>query len=47
MLSESIKERQQRIEEFQEKIDKVLNAVFITDGRVKYSSRPDTRLRAS
>lgn len=30
MLSEGIKGRQQRIEEFQEKIDKVMNDIFIT-----------------
>lgn len=30
MLSEGIKERQQRIEEFQEKIDKVMSGVFVT-----------------
>ena len=30
MLSEGIKERQQRIKEFQRKIDKVMSDIFIT-----------------
>lgn len=47
MLNEAIKKWQQRIEEFQEKIDKVMNNIFITKWHVKRSSRPDAKFRAS
>lgn len=47
MLSEGVKERQQRIEEFQGKIDKVIDDIFTTKWHEEYSSRTNTRFRAS
>lgn len=47
MLSEGIKERRQRMEAFQKKIDKVTNDVFFTKWHIEYSSRQYTRFRAS
>lgn len=46
MLSEGIRKRQQRIEGFQEKIDKVMNDIFITRSHAGCSSRqiPDVGL---
>lgn len=45
MLSEGIEERQKRIEEFQEKIDKVMNDVFVIKWHAGYSSRSNTIFR--
>lgn len=44
MLNEGINKQQQKIEELQDKIDKVINITLVIKWHIEYSSRPELGL---